>query len=249
MTDFVSDYFAYAMRKMEEVLEESGESIWNASQAVADAIANDKDFLTFGSGHSELVAKEVMWRAGGLAPAMAIQDHTGGDAERIEGMAQLILGHYILRAGSVMVVISNSGINPVPIEAAMIAKKAGLTVVVITSVDHSKAVPARHSSGKKLYEVADIVIDTCTPRGDVGMAIPNTNLKSGSTSTLIGVAIIDAITIQAAGFLAEKGIEPPLLMSANVPEGDAHNLKLKQKYMPRMSRFPVDTADMAGSDD
>lgn len=245
MTDFVSTYFDYAMRKMQEVLDQSGDAIRQASQAVADAIADDKDFLTFGSGHSELVAKEVMWRAGGFAPAMAIQDHTGGDAERIEGVAQLILGHYILRAGSVMVVISNSGINPVPIEAVMVAKKAGLTVVVITSVAHSKSVPSRHSSGKKLYDVGDIVIDTCTPRGDIGIPIPNTNLESGSTSTMIGVAIIDAITVQAAALLAEQGIEPPLLMSANVPEGDAHNLKLKQKYMPRMSRFPVDTADMA----
>lgn len=246
MESLVTKYFDTAIALLQKVLQESGPAIEQAAQAVADAIANDKDFLTFGSGHSDLIAREAMWRAGGLAPALAIDDPTGGDAERIEGMAKLILGHYTLRAGSVIVVISNSGINPVPVETAMICKEAGLTVVAITNLAHSQAVPARHSSGKKLYEVANIVIDTHGQRGDTALTLPNSALQTGPTSTLIGVAIMDAITAQAAALLLEQGVEPPVLVSANVPEGDAHNAQLKAKYMSRLARFPIDVADMTG---
>jgi uncharacterized phosphosugar-binding protein len=205
---------------------------------------NERDFLTFGTGHSESVAREAMWRAGGLAPALAIHDHTGGDTERIEGVAALILGHYSLREGSAIVVISNSGINAVPIEGAMLAKAAGLTVIVITALAHSQNVPARHSSGNKLYEVGDIVIDTHTPTGDNIITLPNSQFKAGSTSTLAGIFIMEAMTTQAAAIMDEQGFVPPVLLSNNAPDGDTHNLKLKQKYMPRMVRFPVDTADM-----
>ncbi|MEO0560605.1 MAG: SIS domain-containing protein [Chloroflexota bacterium] len=245
MTSVLDQFYAHVKAQLEQVMTLERTNIEAAAAAVADALQNDRDFLTFGSGHSALVAHEVMWRAGGLAPAMAIQDHTGGDAERIEGVAKLILGHYVLRAGSVLVVISNSGINAVPVEAAMIGRDAGLTVVAITALAHSQDVPSRHSSGKKLYELADIVIDSHTPRGDTSIALPGSDLRTGATSTLAGVMIIDAITAEAAALLDTRGIEPPLLVSANVPDGDAHNLALKQKYLPRLSRFPIDTADLA----
>jgi uncharacterized phosphosugar-binding protein len=245
MTDILEQFQSTVTTQLAAIIKHEGDKLRAGAEAVADAIAADKDFLTFGSGHSDLVAREAMWRAGGLAPTIAIHDHTGGDAERIEGVAKLILGHYTLRAGSVIIVISNSGINPVPVEAAQIAKAAGLTVIAITALEHSQDVPTRHSSGQKLYEVADIVIDTHTPRGDTSLKLPNSGLQTGSTSTLSGVFIMDILVAQAAATLDARGITPPVLMSANVPEGDAHNLALKQRYMERMARFPVDTADLA----
>jgi uncharacterized phosphosugar-binding protein len=245
----ILDFHNYVLDQLSKILELEKVNIEAAALAVADAIANERDFLTFGSGHSELVAKEAMWRAGGLAPALAIQDHTGGDAERIEGVAKLIAGHYILREGSVLVVVSNSGINAVPVEMAMLGRQAGMTVVAITSKAHSEDVPARHSSGKKLYEVAAIVIDTHTPRGDNAILMPASGLRAGATSTLAGIYIIEAIITESAAILDSRGITPPVLVSANVPEGDVHNLRLKQKYMPRMMRFPVDTADLADAND
>lgn len=245
MTDLITAFHGQVTAQLQAIVEQERAHIEAAGKAVADAIAADHNVYTFGSGHSELVAREAMWRAGGLAPMIAIQDHTGGDAERIEGVAKLILGHYILREGGVMIVISNSGINPVPVEAAMIANEAGMKTVALTARAHSDDVLPRHSSGKKLYDVADIVIDTHTPRGDTSVQLPQSGLMTGATSTLAGVFIMDAITVHAAALLDERGITPPVLVSANVPEGDAHNLAIKQRYMPRMARFPVDTADLA----
>jgi len=193
----------------------------------------------FGSGHSALVARDGAGRAGGLVPAVLIDDVIDGDAERIEGMAKIIAGRFALDTGGVLVVISNSGINAVPIEMAMLGKEKGLTVVVITSLTHSKSVETRHSSGKKLYDVADIVIDTHGTRGDVVLNVPNQEYQTGATSTMVGCAIIQAMTAQAVAIMAENGKTPPILVSANVPEGTEHNHTLLKKYQKHLARYQL----------
>jgi uncharacterized phosphosugar-binding protein len=92
-------------------------------------------------------------------------------AGRLEGYVPIVLGQYDLRAGEHLVVVSNYGINAAAVEAAMYAKARGLTVTAVTSLEHSGAVPSRHSSGKNLFELADYVLDTCGPRGDAVLAI------------------------------------------------------------------------------
>lgn len=239
MATYADQYFTYAIEQLGKIMRDSGGAIQEAAAAVADAIQQDKDFLLFGSGHSTFIAHEAAGRAGGLAPALTVQDYAGGDAERIEGIARVILSRYDLRAGSVIVIISNSGINAVPIEMTMLCKEKGLKVIAITSVAHSQSVTPRHPSGKKLYEVADIVIDTQGPQGDASMEVPGTPAKSGATSTVAGAAIIQAITVQAAAFLHERGIEPPIFISANSPGGDEHNERLLNKYWSRLVRHEM----------
>ena len=239
MPDYVEQYFSTALDLLQTLARESAPAMRRAASAIADAIAADKDLLLFGSGHSALIARDAAGRAGGLMPALQIEDVADGDAERLEGMAKVILGRYDLRPGSVIVVISNSGINAVPIEMALLAKDAGLTVVCITSLAHSRSVTSRHSSGQKLYEVADIVIDTCNIPGDTALDLPGGELRSGAMSTLLGSAIIQAVTTQAAALLAERGIEPPVLISANIPGGDAHNRALVERYWQRLTRHQI----------
>lgn len=244
MSNMIEQFHAYTLTQLQAIIDHETEAMLTAADVIAESIINECDFLTFGSGHSELVAREAMWRAGGLAPAKAIIDPSGGDVERLEGAAATILGHHQLREGSTIIVISNSGINAVPIEAAMIAKDAGLAVIAITALEHSQAVASRHSSGKKLYDLADITINTHTPRGDSALPLADSDLKAGATSTLAGVFIMESITTQAAATMQERGYAPPVIVSANVPEGDAHNLALKQKYFQQLSRYSVDTADV-----
>lgn len=241
MENYIEKYLSQVMDMLQAIMRESQPAIRQAAQAVADAIQQEGLFLLFGSGHSALIAKDAAYRAGGLAPALTIDDVADGDAERVEGVAKYLVARYDLRPNSVMAVISNSGINPVPIEMAMIARSGGLKVIAITSLAHSRSVPSRHSSGKKLFDVADIVIDTHGVPGDAAVALPNSPYKSGATSTIAGSAIVQAITVQAAALLAERGIEPPVWVSANVAQGDPHNNALLERYRPFLARYQMAT--------
>jgi uncharacterized phosphosugar-binding protein len=241
MANFVENYLANAIRMLQDIERDSGEAIHEAARAVADAIEKGGIFVLFGSGHSALIAKDAAYRAGGLAPVLAVDDVADGDAERVEGVAKYLISRYELRPGSVLAVISNSGINPVPIEMAMIGQTGGLKVIAITAVEHGRSVPSRHSSGKKLFDVADIVIDTHGAPGDASIEIPGFSYKIGATSTVAGSAIVQAITVQAAALLAERDIEPPVWVSANVPAGDAHNNALLERYRPYLARYQMAT--------
>jgi uncharacterized phosphosugar-binding protein len=243
MNDIIQEYIEICVTQLRTVASESQKSIDAAAHAIADCLASEGIFYLFGSGHSALIAREAFWRAGGLAPAIPIPDPLAGDGERIPGLGATIVGHYDLQPGDVLIVISNSGINPMPIEIAMVAKARGLTVISLTSIAHSSQVASRHPEGKKLMEVADIVIDTHGTPGDAAVELPGTDLKAGATSTVIGAAIIEAITTRAADILLERGLEPPVLISSNTPEGDRHNRTLSKHHRKRLIRYEVPTVD------
>jgi uncharacterized phosphosugar-binding protein len=241
--DLIQRYLDVCIRQLGSLKDRSAQSIDAAARAVAEAIEKNKGYFLFGSGHSGLIAREAFWRAGGLAPAIPIHDPLEGDAERLPGYALRLLAHYDLEAGGVILIISNSGINPLPIEMALEAKARGLTVIAITCLDHASAVASRHPSGRKLHEAADIVIDTQGAAGDAVLEVPSVPGRVGPTSTILGAAIINAITVAAAGHLARRGLTPPVLVSSNLPEGDAHNAALVDRYRARLTRSLIPTAD------
>lgn len=239
MPDASSDFLAFTINQLRDIQQESTGTIHQAAHVVADALAEGHLLYLFGSGHSGLAAKEAHGRAGGLVPAVFIEDVMDGDAERVEGMARLILGRYGLEAGDVLIVISNSGINAIPVEMAQIARSKGVTSVAITSVAHSSDVTARHSSGQKLYEAADIVIDTHSPRGDTVLPVAGSPFRTGSTSSIASIAIVQSIVVQTVALLTERGITPPIFVSANVPEGKDHNHAMMAQYQKRLARYQI----------
>jgi uncharacterized phosphosugar-binding protein len=243
MNDLIQRYFETCLEQLEQVQRQSHEAIDAAAASIAEALARDRGFYLFGSGHSALIAREAFWRAGGLAPAMPIPDPMGGDAERLTGFGATLLAHYDLLAGDALIVISNSGINPLPVEIAMEAKARGLTVIALTCLEHSKVVDSRHPSGKKLMQIADIVIDTHGVLGDAALELPGSAWRVGATSTVVGAAIIEAITARAAEIMVEQGLHPPVIASSNAPGGDDHNRQLAERYRDRLVRYEVPTVD------
>lgn len=195
----------------------------------------------FGSGHSTILVEEAFHRAGGLIPVYPVlhtflTPHTtpkiSGKLERLEGVAPILFARSGAKRGDVMWIASNSGINAAAIEMAAECRKAGVATIALTSLSHSKSVTSRHSSGKRLFELCDIVLDNHCPTGDALVEIAGVRVAAGSTianSFLYHWALTKACELWAA-----EGKALPIYQSANTPGGDAHNEKLEAPYRSRI---------------
>ncbi|HWI65710.1 MAG TPA: SIS domain-containing protein, partial [Symbiobacteriaceae bacterium] len=194
----VEAYYATVNRTLSTVMATQAGAIEEAGRLGAEAILNGGLIHAFGTGHSHMIAEELFDRAGGLVLVNAILEpslmlHEGvqrsSSLERLPGYAQRLLELEPLTAGDLLIVISNSGRNAAPVEAAMYARERGLKVAAITSVAHSKSQPPNHASGKKLYELADVVIDNCGIPGDAALEVPGSPALVCATSTVAGAFI------------------------------------------------------------
>jgi len=143
--------------------------------------------------------------------------------ERREGYASVLFENEPIRAGDVMMVFSHGGLNAAGIEVLQESKKRGLTTVAITSMDNYRRREATHSSGKKLADVADYVIDNCIPAEDALVTINGWKAPVAAGSTVSTVTIAMAIVAQVATELAARGHNPPVFVSPNVPGIPADN--------------------------
>ena len=214
--------------------------IYKAAELLSRSIMDGNIAHIFGTGHSEMVCKEVFTRAGSLSCFRIIGTHYELEKfERLAGMAQIILADYEFHPGEILFVVSSSGINALPLEIAQIAKEKGAFVIALTSLSHSKLVKARHPSGKKLYEIADLVIDTHVPAGDAAVKLPGMQMKVGPVSSLANIFIINSIVIETTSRIIEKGQIPPIRISRNLPDGDEHNQKFKAIYSRRIPELKM----------
>jgi uncharacterized phosphosugar-binding protein len=150
--------------------------------------------------------------------------------ERLEGYGKLILEGEKIGEGDLLILHSVSGRNAVAIDMAAEAKRRGVKIVALTNMNTSSAVASRHSSGKKLYDFADILIDNCGEKGDASLTLPGLPEKAGPTSTVVGALILNAVAVRAMELLLERGIEPPVFVSANLDGGDEHNARILEEY-------------------
>lgn len=241
-------YLQEVQRMLAEVAETQGEAVCRAADLLAASIAQGGVVHLFGCGHSQLLTEEVFYRAGGLACVNPILDAglalSGGAAkssllERMEGYGLAALSQQDLRPGEVMVVISTSGRNPVPVDVAREARRRGLKVVALTSVAYSRASKSRHSSGQLLCDVADVVIDTCGVPGDAVLEQAGVPVKFSPVSTVLGAAVLNAVMARVVELLVEQGVEPPIFLSGNLDGADARNAALVERYRGRAGRLSL----------
>ncbi|WP_316496358.1 sugar isomerase domain-containing protein, partial [Enterococcus faecium] len=124
-----------------------------------------------------------------------------------------------------------SGRNPIIIDLALAAKAKGVKIISLTNVQYSRSVTSRHSSGKRLFEVSDIVIDNHGDIGDACCELTGIVQKAGPSSTVIGAAILNTIIVEVCEQLIANGIKhPPIFYSANLDGGDLRNAELYEEY-------------------
>ena len=236
-------YHDTILRLLDQIAGTQAGPLERAAQAIFASLKADGVWHVFGSGHSHALAEEAFHRAGGLVPVNAIQEVfltpltppvLSGQLERVPGVAKIILDGHDLRAGEVLTVISNSGINAVPVEMALEGKARGLTVVALTGLAHSRRMASRHPSGQRLFEVVDIVLDNCGQPGDAAVAYDGVPGRVAPTSLLAGSYLVNSLVCRVVELFLAAGLTPPVYFSANVPEGDEHNRQLEAKYRGRI---------------
>ncbi len=223
-----------------------------AGELLAEAIASGKRVYLFGSGHSVIPVMDVFPRYGSFVGFFPLYDprlmwHNvvgpGGAREllwleRREGYVRNFLQSFAFEPGDCMIVFSHGGMNAAPIEAALFARENGLKVITVSSLENASAMPATHSTGKKLSDVADIALDNCVAPEDAQVDIGRPE-KIAAGSTMAAVFIAMALVAETGSRLAAKGFEPTTFVSPNVPGvRKDHNLRVFDRYTEKLFERP-----------
>ena len=239
MYDSVNKVFEIGLGVIQKIKETQCEKIEKAGKLVAAAHMEGHKFFVTGSGHSHMVTEEFYGRAGGLAfpvPIMTteltLEEHPVKSSyiERLPGYAKILGDLYGVGEGDVVLVASNSGRNAYPVEMALYAKEHGAKVIAITSVDHSLKTTSRHFSGKKLMDIADIVIDNCGVEGDAAMHLEGMQATICPTSSMANAFIVQSMTAACVEELLKHGVEPPVFISFNSEGTENVNDELFARY-------------------
>ncbi|MFZ5808580.1 MAG: sugar isomerase domain-containing protein [Chloroflexota bacterium] len=237
-------YFSKIEALISEISQTQMTAIQQAATFMADSISVGRAVYYYGSGHSILPVLDVFPRYGSYVGLQPIHDTRlmwfnvigpGGTTEllwleRQEGYVKNVLDSYILTPQDTMIVVSHGGLNAAGIEAAMIAKDKGLKVVAITSLENYRNSVARHSSGKKLADLADVVIDNGAPPEDSLIHLNGWDAPVAASSTVTVLCISMALVAESAHILAERNIQVPTFVSPNVLTDPDHNKKVYEKY-------------------
>ena len=241
----IQDYRRLLEEKLALVFDSQEEAIDAAAEACADSIEKGKLVFTFGTGHGSFAALEMFPRTGTAVGFRPIVESTMISFHRVlgdmgarqyrfihaqEGYGKAILSSHQTDPEDSMLIFSHSGINAVTMDIAVGAKEIGMTVIGVTSIPHSSQVPSRHSSGKRLFEVADVAIDTGAPLGDAGISIDGLEGSVGATSTSVAIAVGQAINAAAVEKLVARGAQPMIMVSPNTTEKARANIQNDRNY-------------------
>ncbi len=229
-------YFDVAEAGLKRLRETQLAAIEQAAECLVETIVAGHSIFAFGASHSFILPMEMIYRTGGLMLVNPIYPH-GMDLsvrpvtltsriERVEGVGRELLEASPATADDVLILVSASGRNPIVIDMAQAARERGLTVIGIVALEYATQSTSRHSSGKLLPELCDLVIDECAPYGDSAVTIPGFPQKTGPLSSVLGCTIVNALTCEVVARMVDRGETPPVFVSANLPGGDEQNARL-----------------------
>ncbi|MBZ2175516.1 SIS domain-containing protein [Schnuerera sp. xch1] len=233
------EYYSIIKEQLEAQFEEEGKKIEEAAKYCSNSIVKDRLIHVFGCGHSQMFAMEVFYRAGGLVqvnplliPHMALTPKAKLSTiqERIEGFTPSYLELENTSEDDTMIIVSISGRNAGVIDMALAAKEKGMKVIALTSLEFTNSVTSRHSSRKLLKDLADVTIDIKCVSGDACLSIDGMDAQFCGTSTVLGMAVMEAIVAQSIENCVNNGYIPPVYVSSNLDKGDEINKGYIEKY-------------------
>jgi uncharacterized phosphosugar-binding protein len=248
-------YFSQIQEILDRISTTQRDAIERAAQICADSICNDGLVFCWGGGHSRMSVEEMFPRIGsfpGFYPMVELAltyytDFVGANGmpqsfflERQEGYVAPILANYEFGPHDSMICFSSTGINQLVVEMAIQAKARGLPVIAVTSVAHADSTVSRHSSGRKLKDVADVTLDNCTPPGDAAVQLPGLQYNVGPTSSVGAFIIVNTLKVRTAEIMLSRGVEPVVLTSphfADHPEEAQEQLERVYKEFKRRKRM------------
>jgi uncharacterized phosphosugar-binding protein len=238
----LTTYFQKIQEKLKLVIENEAESMDKVATKISDSIQKGGIVQLFGCGHSHMITEEVFYRAGGLTPIKPIlieplMLHEGAvrssKLERQNDYAASFMEKQDIQPNDIVIIITTSGINPVPIDVAILAKEKGAYVVGICSFDYVDQT-SRHKSRKRLVDFVDLAINNFAVKGDAILSYQKVDVPFSPSSTITGAAIINGIMAEAIKKMVDDGFEPPIFLSGNIPGSDEHNHALIEKYSERI---------------
>lgn len=245
MSNFSTQYLDKAIQLLSRIRDEEQGALDQAANLMAEAVEQGHCLFAFGCTHSSLPIQDIVYRAGGLMlvnpifgpgiSALDVQPSTISSAlERLPGFAQVILDNSPAKAGDVLILVSVSGRNAVPVELAAAAKERGLKVIGVTSREYSEAVTSRHPSGKKMHDFADVVLDNKAPKGDAILEDPGVPQKFSPVSGVTSTALLQALVSATIEALLKHGVTPPVFLAGNVDGGSDYNARLIKENRDRI---------------
>jgi uncharacterized phosphosugar-binding protein len=263
-TQAAQAYFDATQRIINQLRETQMDAMTQAAAQCAETIAGDGLVHLFGTGHSRIPIEEMFPRHGsfpGFHPIveLSMTHHTqvvGANGqrqamfiERMEGLGEVILKNFEFYANDCIIIFSNSGVNAVVLDVALGAKQRGLPVIGVVSMAHSLASTPKHSSGKRLSDIADITIDNCVPQGDALVEIDGLEYPVGPGSTIAYGFIVNTMKSMIAAELVQRG-KPPLVLTSSTLIGSEASAALFERtyddYRYRIARAYARREDQAG---
>ncbi len=247
--DFTRGYLGEVSTRLDALAADSQGGVFDAAiDLMVETIEGGGVIQAFGTGHSEAFAMEIAGRAGGLIPtnkislrdivlrgSQSVDILTGSSLERDPAVVDELFEISTINPGDLFMIASNSGVNGSIVGLALVAKSRGHKVIAVTSLEHTMRVEPKHSSGKRLSEIADVVIDNRAPFGDATLELPG-GVPVGAVSSITAAFIAQLLTIGTARAISSTGKTPPLYISANIPGGDDHNRALEELYRDKIRR-------------
>ncbi len=239
-----NQFLREVLQRLPSLLDRQCDALDRAAALCTEAIAQDGLVHLFGCGHSRMLCEEMTPRQGcfvgwhtivelGLTFHNLIVGPNGLrqslHLEKTPGYAEQILRNFAFGPHDVLIVISTSGIREVIIEMAEGARRRGLPVIGVISQEHCERARPAHANGKKLIDVADVILDNGAPEGDCVVALDGTPQKTGPLSTVGGALVMNMLRCEVAQRLLDRGIEPVFLPS--------HQFAGRQSVQDRLEFF------------